>query len=90
MSEPGTLGRYIEDGARLSAYHERLEPFCCHSAPLDLGQLAAKLGPDFNIIDHRADFLSRFRCTRCGTRGALGMGIIVAPAQAAYSGKVRS
>lgn len=88
MAEPGTLQHYIDKGARLFAHHERLNPFCCHSAPLDLAALAAQLGPDFDIVDRRAELLTKFRCRACGTRGALGMNIVILPARSAQWGEV--
>jgi hypothetical protein len=70
-----TLQSYIDANHTITAHHETKD--CSHYAALDLPRLAAKLGPDFNVIDRRQELLDSLTCSACGRKG--DMSIIISP-----------
>jgi len=51
---------------------------CNHSADLDWGDLIERFGPDYVFAgERRAEFLSHFRCSRCGGKQ---LGLVMTPA----------
>lgn len=69
MIRVSTIGAYIERGYRLYAAHELINPFCSHSAELDLQALGDRFGRDFDLVENRAKIIGRLRCTKCGRQG---------------------
>jgi hypothetical protein len=65
-----TLGYLKARGERLSIHCEGRVggPVCVHYTQPSIDQLIQYLGVDFDITQHRAEFLSRFRCNVCGSR----------------------
>lgn len=43
---------------------------CAHYVVPSIDQLIQYFGTDFNVVERREEFLSRFRCERCGERRA--------------------
>ncbi len=52
----------------LSAHCDAYSPVCNHTGIIDLQKLVEKFGPDFEITEHRKQFLSRLVCSKCGRR----------------------
>ena len=69
MRVMATLQSYLDAGWQLHAAHELINPFCSHTAELDVAALAQRLGGDFNLVENRGWFVARLRCTRCGRKG---------------------
>ncbi len=69
MRVMATLQSYLDAGWQLHAAHELINPFCSHTAELDVAALAKRLGGDFNVVERRGWFVARLRCTRCGRKG---------------------
>lgn len=52
----------------LSAHCDAYSPVCNHTGQLDLEMLVKRFGPDFEITEHRRQFLSHLVCSKCGRR----------------------
>lgn len=54
--------------AYLKANGYKVSVFCAnvHGAQIDLDKAIERFGPDFRIVDNRAEFLASFRCKTCG------------------------
>lgn len=69
-----TIQSRIDVGHRLYANHERLWPRpCSHSGEVDLKKLADRLGPDFDMVEHRSEFLKMLKCTACNRKGEVSI-----------------
>jgi hypothetical protein len=66
------LKSYLDPGWQLHAVHELINPFCSHTAELDVAALAKRLGGDSNLVENRGWFVARLRCTRCTRCGLKG------------------
>lgn len=64
-----SLGFFLANGYGITAFCEAPgDPPCRHSQALDLTKLIEAFGPDFIIPNEREKFVSRLRCSKCGSR----------------------
>lgn len=72
MAVLATLQSYKDHGIRLwascTAMLTASRP-CNHSAELDLDSLIKRFGPDFDVVNRRAELLSSLTCSSCGRKG---------------------
>lgn len=71
-----TLASYIEARHTITAHHDEIgENPCSHYSELDLPALAARLGPDFDVVANRDWFVRQLVCSACGRRGNMSIRI---------------
>lgn len=69
MKVMGTLRSFIDNGYSIYAHHEVVgDQRCSHSGKLDLLDLEGRLGPDFDMVARRAEFMAMLVCSVCAAK----------------------
>lgn len=63
-----TLGEFIAEGGYITAFCENYP--CRHRREMDMADLVARLGPDFDMFDPPRAVQRRLRCSACGAKQA--------------------